>query len=53
VERDGEIHFSFSGGCACRSRLIARESPRVVAIDPLGGPARFELASDGRGGTDQ
>ena len=53
MERDGESHFSFSGGYACRSRIIEREPSRVFAIDYLGGPARFELAPDGRGGTDQ
>jgi len=52
LERDGEIHFRFSGGHACRSRIIERDPPRVFAIDYLGGPARFELAPDGRGGTD-
>ena len=26
--------------------------PEVLVIDYIGGPARFELAADGRGGTD-
>lgn len=52
VEREGEIHFRFSGGLACRCRVVERDAPRVFAIDYLGGVARFELVPDGDGGTD-
>lgn len=52
MEGDGEIHFHFSGGFTCTSRILEREPPRVFALDYLGGEARFELEPDGRGGTD-
>jgi uncharacterized protein YndB with AHSA1/START domain len=52
VEFDGAIEFRFSNGYACRSKILVREPPRVLAIDYIGGLARFELAPDGAGGTD-
>jgi uncharacterized protein YndB with AHSA1/START domain len=52
VERDGEIHFRFSGGFSCRSRILERKAPQVFALDYLGGRVRFELTPDGHGGTD-
>jgi uncharacterized protein YndB with AHSA1/START domain len=52
VEVDGHIHFQFINGYACRSRVLERRPPHVLSIDYMGGPARFELTADGRGGTD-
>lgn len=52
VERDGEIHFRFSGGFSCTGRILERASPRVFALEYLGGIARFDLTPDGKGGTD-
>lgn len=52
VETDKHVHFRFVNGYSCRSRVLERRPPHVWLIDYLGGPARFELASDERGGTD-
>lgn len=52
VERDGAIEFRFINGFSCRSRLLERRPPHLWSLDYLGGPVRFELADDGRGGTD-
>lgn len=52
VEVDGAIEFRFINGYACRSRVIERKPPHVLTLDYIGGPARFELAADGLGGTD-
>lgn len=52
VERDGTIEFRFINGFAFRSRILERDPPRVLAIDYIGAVARFELVSDGEGGTD-
>jgi uncharacterized protein YndB with AHSA1/START domain len=52
VERAGAIEFRFIQGFACRSRVLERRPPHVWTIDYLGGPVRFELQEDGRGGTD-
>jgi uncharacterized protein YndB with AHSA1/START domain len=52
VENDGEIEFRFVDGSRCRSRVIARRAPDLFEIEYMGGPARFELAPDGSGGTD-
>jgi uncharacterized protein YndB with AHSA1/START domain len=52
VERDGAIEFRFVNGVTCRSRVLARQAPRLFALDYMGGEARFELSSDGSGGTD-
>ena len=51
-ERDGHIEFRFSGGSSCRSRIISRVPGTLFEIDYLGGPVRFELSPDGKGGTD-
>ena len=32
--------------------MIERRPPHVFSIEYMGGPARFELTPDGRGGTD-
>jgi uncharacterized protein YndB with AHSA1/START domain len=52
VEVDGAIDFRFINGYRCRSTILERRPPHVLAVDYIGGPARFELASDGAGGTD-
>jgi uncharacterized protein YndB with AHSA1/START domain len=52
VEKDGHVEFRFSNGVRCRSRVLERRPPALFVIDYIGGPARFDLASDGRGGTD-
>lgn len=51
-ERDGAVHFSFINGYHCESRVLERRAPALWVIDYIGGPARFELRPDGRGGTD-
>lgn len=51
-EVDGQIEFRFINGYAYESRLLERRVPEVFSIDYFGGPARFELTSDGDGGTD-
>ncbi|MBA3884385.1 MAG: SRPBCC domain-containing protein [Acidobacteria bacterium] len=52
VEVDGKIEFQFINGYGCTSTILERQPPRVLSIDYIGGPARFELTADGRGGTD-
>lgn len=52
AERDGAVDFSFPGGLTHRAPILARERPRLWAIEYFGTQARFELAPDGRGGTD-
>jgi uncharacterized protein YndB with AHSA1/START domain len=51
-EIEGVIHFEFINGMSYRSRILEREAGSVFAIDYFGGVARFELAPDGKGGTD-
>jgi uncharacterized protein YndB with AHSA1/START domain len=52
VERDGCITFRFVNGDEYAGRVLERRRPDVWAVDYFGGEARFELASDGQGGTD-
>jgi uncharacterized protein YndB with AHSA1/START domain len=52
VEITGHIEFRFSNGVEHRSRIVERRPPAIFAIEYFGGLARFELTSDGRGGTD-
>ena len=52
VERDGRITFRFVNGDEYAGRVLERRRPEVWAVDYFGGEARFELASDGQGGTD-
>lgn len=52
VEADGHIAFEFINGYAHRSKVLERRPPHVFSIDYMGGPVRFELAADGKGGTD-
>jgi uncharacterized protein YndB with AHSA1/START domain len=52
VETDGHIEFRFINDYACRSKVLERRPPHLFAIDYMGSPVRFELSSDGLGGTD-
>ena len=52
TERDGVIHFRFAGGETTESRVLESRPPEVFALDYFGAVARFELTSDGDGGTD-
>ena len=52
VEQDGVIHFRFINGTRHDSRVLTRTPFREWTIEYFGGSARFELAEDGRGGTD-
>lgn len=51
-EREGEIAFRFANGFTWSGRILERRAPEVFAVDYFCGPARFELADDGKGGTD-
>ncbi|HXV61496.1 MAG TPA: SRPBCC domain-containing protein [Vicinamibacteria bacterium] len=51
-EVDGVIHFEFINGMSYRSRILERKADSVFAVDYFGGVARFELAPDGKRGTD-
>lgn len=52
VQVDGRIEFRFINGYAYNSEFLERRAPEVFSIDYFGGPVRFELSSDGDGGTD-
>lgn len=52
VESEGAIEFRFINGYRCSSPILERRAPRMLCIDYIGGPARFDLTEDGRGGTD-
>lgn len=52
VERDGAIHFRFINGLEYESKVLEQHGPDVFALEYFGGIARFELAPDGKGGTD-
>jgi uncharacterized protein YndB with AHSA1/START domain len=52
VEREGAVHFVFSGGCRCSAPIVRRDPPREFALDYLGGIVRFEISPDGAGGTE-
>ncbi len=52
VERAGTIHFRFANGETADCRVLEARPPEVFALEYFGGIARFELAADGRGGTD-
>lgn len=51
-EADGYVHFRFINGPSYESKILLRDPPKVLAIDYFGAEARFELTSDGSGGTD-
>lgn len=52
IEVGGNIEFTFVNGFAWQARILERRAPKLFAIDYFGGPARFDLVSDGSGGTD-
>jgi len=53
AERHGAIDFRFNGGERWSGRVLVNEPPSIFAVEYFGGTtARFELESDGRGGTD-
>jgi uncharacterized protein YndB with AHSA1/START domain len=52
VEVNGSIEFRFSNGYACASPVLSRRPPELFEIEYIGGPVRFELSPDGKGGTD-
>jgi uncharacterized protein YndB with AHSA1/START domain len=52
TEEQGRIEFRFINGYTCTCRIVERRRPHVWAIDYIKGNARFELTSDGSGGTD-
>ena len=52
VETNGHIDFHFINGVRYTSRVLERAAPHRWSIEYFGGPATFDLASDGRGGTD-
>lgn len=53
IERDGAVEFRFPEGTTWRGRILARTEPRRFVVEYFGGTrATFELADDGRGGTD-
>jgi hypothetical protein len=51
-EHDGAIAFRFPNGETYGGRVLASEAPALFELDYFGSAARFELASDGSGGTD-
>jgi uncharacterized protein YndB with AHSA1/START domain len=52
VERDGVIEFRFINGHTCTSPILERRAPVLWASEYFGGEVRFELETDGGGGTD-
>lgn len=52
IERDGHIEFRFVNGYECRCEILERRAPILLVLEYMGSPARFELTSDGTGGTD-
>lgn len=53
VEHDGVIHFVFPNGITWDGQIIRATPPREFVVHYSGGSiATFELAEDGRGGTD-
>ena len=51
-EKDGCIQFRFINGYTCSSEVLERDPPGLFVVDYMGGPARFQLDADGKGGTD-
>jgi len=52
VESDGSVEFRFVNGMSTRSRIVARVPSERIEFEYFGSRAVFELAPDGRGGTD-
>ncbi|HEX7122102.1 MAG TPA: SRPBCC domain-containing protein [Gemmatimonadaceae bacterium] len=51
-EIDGHIEFHFANDYVSRGRILERRPRSVFAVEYFGGPVRFELTPDGKGGTD-
>ena len=51
-ESEGHIHFRFINGPRYASKILRRHAPHLWAIEYFGAEARFQLTSDGAGGTD-
>lgn len=51
-EHGGVIAFRFVDGTACEARILERRAPALFSIRYFGTEVRFELAPDGKGGTD-
>ena len=49
---DGVVEFRFRSGFIHSSRILEREAPRLLTLEYLGGPVRFELTPDGANGTE-
>ncbi|MGZ8783056.1 MAG: hypothetical protein ACXWZB_06115 [Gaiellaceae bacterium] len=52
LQRGDTIEFAFPDGSRFEARVRASDPPSLLELDYFGGPARFELADDGAGGTD-
>lgn len=52
TDAGGCIRFVFPNGVEYEGRVLESRPPEVFALEYFGGVARFELTSDGRGGTD-
>jgi uncharacterized protein YndB with AHSA1/START domain len=52
-ERSGVVHFRFPDGTALEGRVLERRAPERFVLTYFGGSvAAFDLADDGRSGTD-
>jgi uncharacterized protein YndB with AHSA1/START domain len=52
IEKGSCIEFRFINGYTYSSQVLDRRPPHLFTIEYMGGPARFDLTADGRGGTD-
>jgi uncharacterized protein YndB with AHSA1/START domain len=52
VETEAGIRFCFSNGFHYLSKVIERRPPSLFVLDYFDATARFEIQSDGSGGTD-
>lgn len=51
-EHDGVVHFVFPNGAECSGKVLELRDPQVFSVEYFGSVARFDLTSDGNGGTD-
>ena len=53
VEKDGAIHFTFPSGQTWTGKILGSDPPRRYQVVYYGGSTTtFEMADDGKGGTD-
>ena len=52
IETEGSILFRFANGENYSGRILERSDPNLFLVDYFGGPVRFDLTRDGKGGTD-